>query len=82
MARNYPEPFVPTNFSCRVTKATTTVTTVDRRTGYRRRNLRTGGTSTAEPTASSTRSASRGPDWPSPGRSASSAAMPAVSRST
>jgi integrase len=37
MARNYPEPFVPTNFSCRVTKAATTLTTVDRRTGYRRR---------------------------------------------
>lgn len=36
MPRSYPEPFVPTNFSCWITKTTSTVTVADRRTGQRR----------------------------------------------
>lgn len=37
MPRSYPEPFVPTSFSCWITKTTSTVTVVDRRSGQRRR---------------------------------------------
>lgn len=36
MTRSYPEPFVPTTFSCWVTRTTTKVLAVDKRTGERR----------------------------------------------